>query len=148
MSVTIGQMAKKMGVSASALRYYDKEGLLPFVQRAPGGARLFREEDEEGLAVVECLKETGMSIREIREFMEWCMQGDSTIPLRLARIDRQREAVLAQMESLRHTLDVLDYKHWYYETAQKAGTCAVHQSLSDAEIPPEILEKRKKLHAF
>ena len=70
MAYTIGEMAKRLGVPASTLRYYDKEGLLPFVERSAGGIRVFRESDFEWLRIIECLKKTGMSIKNIREYIE------------------------------------------------------------------------------
>ena len=138
MLYTVGEASKRIGVAPSTLRYYDKEGLLPFVERSGSGIRMFKEEDFGWLAIIECLKHTGMSIKEIKIFIVWCVQGDSTIDQRLALIDRQREAVEEQMQQLKDTLHLLDYKHWYYETAQKAGTCAVHDSISEDNIPDEF----------
>ena len=68
MFYTVGEMAKRMGVAASTLRYYDKEGLLPFVERSDGGIRMFKDSDMESLAMIECLKKTGMSIKDIKLF--------------------------------------------------------------------------------
>ena len=122
MVYTVGEMAKRMGVAASTLRYYDKEGLLPFVERSPGGIRLFRESDVEWLNVIGCLKSAGMSIGDIREYIRLAMQGDGTIDQRLALFKRQRETLLRQMAALQNTLDMLDYKCWFYEQAQAAGS--------------------------
>ena len=73
MLCTVGEMAKALGVAPSTLRYYDKEGLLPFVERSPGGIRLFRETDVEWLNVIGCLKSAGMSIGDIREYIRLAM---------------------------------------------------------------------------
>lgn len=89
-----------MGVAPSTLRYYDKEGLLPFVERSGGGIRMFKGEDIEWLSIIECLKKTGMPIKEIKQFIDWCIEGDSTIDKRLELIDRQRERVHEQMAQL------------------------------------------------
>ena len=97
MFYTIGEMAKKMGVAPSTLRYYDKEGLLPFVERSGGGIRMFKDEDIEWLSIIECLKKTGMPIKEIKRFIDWCIEGDPTINKRLELIDRQRERVHEQI---------------------------------------------------
>ena len=138
MLYTIGEMAKKMNLSPSTLRYYDKEGLLPFVERSGGGIRMFKDSDLEWLSIIECLKKSGMAIKDIKKFIDWCMEGDSTIEQRLDLIDRQRELVLAQIAQMQETLSVLNYKHWYYETAKKAGTCAVHQNMAPQDIPEEF----------
>ena len=79
MVYTVGEMAKLLGVAASTLRYYDKEGLLPFVERSSGGIRMFRESDIEWLQVIGCMKKAGMSIKDIREYINLAMQGDDTI---------------------------------------------------------------------
>lgn len=144
MLYTVGEAAKRIGVAPSTLRFYDKEGLLPFVERSGGGIRMFKEADFEWLEIIECLKQTGMPIKEIREFIDWCMEGDSTIDKRLALIGRQRSAVLEQMQRLQKTLHLLDYKRWYYETARKAGTCAVHDALPKEQIPEEFRDLTDK----
>ena len=87
-----------------------------------------------------------MPIKEIKHFIDWCMEGDSSIEKRLELIDRQREAVKQQMKQMQETLDMLEYKHWYYETAKEAGTCDIHKNMSEEEIPEKyrgILKKQK-----
>ena len=96
MVYTVGEMAKLLGVTASTLRYYDKEGLLPFVERSSGGIRMFQESDIEWLQVIGCMKKAGMSIKDIRQYIEMALQGDDTIDLRLAMFHHQQE-VLKQM---------------------------------------------------
>lgn len=145
MFYTVGEIAKKLNVAPSTLRYYDKEGLLPFVERSDSGIRLFKDSDMEGLRVIECLKKTGMSIKDIKVFMDLCQLGDATINERLALIDKQCETVLEQQKQLQETLDTLNYKHWYYETAAKAGTCTVHDLLTEADIPEDLRTAYQKL---
>lgn len=145
MFYTVGEIAKKLNVAPSTLRYYDKEGLLPFVERSDSGIRMFKDSDMEGLRVIECLKRTGMPIKDIKVFMGLCQLGDATISERLALIDKQRETVLEQQKQLQETLDTLNYKHWYYETAAKAGTCAVHDLMTDADIPKDLRTAYQRL---
>ena len=135
MFYTIGEMAQKLDVAPSTLRYYDKEGLLPFVERSSGGIRMFKEEDMEWLRLLGCLKKAGMPLKEIRSFMDWSRQGDATIDRRLDLLEKQRQSVLEQQKQLEDTLLMLDYKRWYYQTAQEAGTCAVHDSLTPEQVP-------------
>ena len=120
MFYTIGEMARKLNVAPSTLRYYDKEGLLPFVERSSGGIRMFKDEDMEWLRMLGCLKKAGMPLKEIKSFMDWSRQGDATIGRRL---------------DLEDTLLMLDYKQWYYQTAQEAGTCAVHDTMALDQVP-------------
>ena len=93
MGYSIGEAAKKAGLSAYTLRYYDKEGLLPFVERTPSGFRIFKDSDLEWLAVISCLKSSGMSIKDIKKFINWCMEGDSTLEKRLNMFKKQKERV-------------------------------------------------------
>lgn len=150
MFYTVGEMAKKLNVAPSTLRYYDKEGLLPFVERSGGGIRMFKDADFEWLSLIECLKKTGMPLKEIKHFIDWCLEGDSTIDQRLALINRQREAVLQQLKQVQDTLAMLDYKCWYYETARAAGTCAVHKTMPPDAIPEKyhaVIKRAKGLDA-
>lgn len=145
MAYTVGEMAKLLGIPASTLRYYDKEGLLPFVARSPGGIRMFQESDMEWLRVIGCMKMAGMSLKDIRQYIEMALQGDDTIDLRLAMFRCQREALERHMEELRHTMEMVDYKCWYYETAQEAGTVKVPQEMDPSEIPERFREIRREL---
>ena len=135
MFYTIGEMAQKLDVAPSTLRYYDKEGLLPFVERSSGGIRMFKDEDMEWLRLLGCLKKAGMPLKEIRSFMDWSRQGDATIDRRPDLLEKQRQSVLEQQKQLEDTLLMLDYKRWYYQTAREAGTCAVHDSLTPEQVP-------------
>lgn len=145
MFYTIGEMAKRMGVAPSTLRYYDKAGLLPFVARSSGGIRLFQDADFEWLRVIECLKKTGMSLKNIRHFIELSMQGDETIDERLRLIIRQKETVQAQIDELKQTLQTLEFKQWYYETARQAGTTSFPRSMTLDELPEEFRGVRRAL---
>lgn len=145
MLYTVGEMAKRMGVSASTLRYYDQEGLLPFVERSSGGMRMFKESDYEWLKIIDCLKKTGMPLKDIRGFILMAIKGDETIDARLALIIKQQEAVSRQIEELQETLDTLDFKRWYYETAKDAGTTDVPRNMPLDELPERFRETRRRL---
>ncbi len=145
MLYTIGEMAKKLGVPASTLRFYDKQGLLPFVERSAGGIRVFRESDYGWLKIIGCLKDSGLQLKEIRDFINMAMQGDETIAARLELFRRRREAIKEQMEELQQTLDVVDFKCWYYETALEAGTTAAPDNMPDEALPPRLREIRKRM---
>ena len=144
MFYTIGEMAQKLNVAPSTLRYYDKEGLLPFVERSSGGIRMFKDEDMEWLRLLGCLKKAGMPLKEIRDFMACSRQGDATIGRRLELIEKQRRSVLDQQKQLEETLFMLDYKRWYYQTALEAGTCAVHDTMPPDQIPERFRQLKEK----
>ena len=145
MVYTVGEAAKRLGVSPSTLRYYDKEGLLPFVERSSGGIRMFQEKDFEWLQVIECMKKAGMSIKDIRAYIEMALQGDSTIEALLELFRRQQKVVEQQMIELQHTMEMLRYKCWYYETAKAAGTIDTPKNIPDEDVPAEFQAIRKSL---
>ena len=133
---TIGQVSKMFGLPISTLRYYDKEGLFPDMERS-SGIRRFGQRELEALRVIECLKKSGMEIKDIRQFMEWCAQGSSTYPQRRAMFIRQKESVEAEIARMNRVLDMLSFKCWYYEQAIKDGN---EQRLS-AMTPEDMLEE-------
>lgn len=100
---TIGQVSERFDLPVSTLRYYDKEGLFPNLTRT-SGARRFGEQELEALRVIECLKRSGLEIREIRQFMEWCAPGGDPLPMHLLTTGGARtSAELRAMETLVHT---------------------------------------------
>lgn len=127
MPYSIGEVAKKTGLSVSTLRYYDNEGLLPFVNRTKNGLRNFTDNDLEWIKIIECLKVTGMPIKDIKTFINWCIEGDSTIPERYKMFLDRKDTVIDQINRLKEVLDLINYKCWYYEVALKAGTTKIHE---------------------
>lgn len=124
---TIKDAARIMNVPASTIRYYDKEGLLPFIERQESGCRVFSEKNMEALRIIDCLKKTGMSIKEIRQFSQWLEQGDASLRQRYEMFLERRRVVEEQMAKLQEVLNTINYKCWYYETAIAAGTEKIHQ---------------------
>ena len=116
----IGQVSEMFGLPVSTLRYYDKEGLFPEMERV-SGIRKFSECELEALRVIECLKMSGLEIKDIKQFMTWCTQGASTYPERKALFEARKRAVEEEMLRLQKTLDMLKFKCWYYETAIRDG---------------------------
>lgn len=117
---TIGQVSEQFDLPVSTLRYYDKEGLFPALTRT-SGIRRFGEQELEALRVIECLKRSGLEIKEIKQFMEWCAQGSETYPQRHALFVQQAERVEAEIARLQKSLDMIRFKCWYYEQAMRDG---------------------------
>ena len=135
MVYTVGEMAKRLEVPASTLRYYDKEGLLPHIQRQGAGIRRFDEQAIEALRVIECLKKSGMEIKDIQQFMIWCGEGASTYQQRLELFQRRRAEVEQELARLKKTLAMIDFKCWYYTQALATGsedfTAAIPEGLPE-----------------
>lgn len=124
---TISEVAEMMCLPPSTIRYYDGEGLLPFIEKV-NGRRIFKESDLSALRLIECLKNTGMPIREMKKYFELAKQGDSTLVERQQIILRQKQSVLDQIDFLKQNLSVIEHKEWYYKTAIEAGTEAIHKN--------------------
>ena len=131
---TIKEAAKLTGLTPVTLRYYDREGLLPFMQRSEAGYRMFSDNDLAMLRVIECLKKSGMSIKEIRQFTEWVQMGDDSLQERHEMFLERKRTVEVQMAELQETLDFISHKCWYYETALEAGTEKVHFATGDDDV--------------
>ena len=110
MSYTIKEAAGKTGLTEHTLRYYDKQGLFPFLTRSEGGIRCFEDRDLEWLSMITCLKATGMPIKRIKEYTELCMRGEDTLQQRLDIFLKQRENMLNQIEELNRHLDKVNNK--------------------------------------
>ena len=130
MTYTIKQVAEKMGVSVPTLRYYDKEGLMPFIEKKENGTRVFKDEDFKGLEIITCMKNSGMPIKEIKKYMDMCIEGDSTLIDRLEDFLKRKEIVKKQIEELNNIMNVIDHKIRYYETAIEAGSESIHKDIS------------------
>lgn len=119
MTYSIGEVSKKLNISVSTLRYYDKEGLLPLVNRSSGNIRVFDETD------IECLKTTGMQLKDIKLFFEWCEEGYDTIEKRYNLFIKQKEKTEKQIALLQKSLKLIDYKCEFYRIAKEKGTTNV-----------------------
>ena len=121
MSYTISEAAQKTGLPPSTIRFYDKEGLLPNIKRK-NGIRVFEDMDLRLMGLLTCLKNTGMPIKRIRNYVELTTQGDASLQKRYEIIKEQRQFVLDQIEQLQYYLEELDFKDWYYNKALAAGS--------------------------
>ena len=129
MNYTIKQVSEMTGLSIPTIRYYDKEGLLPDLQRKESGYRVFSDRDLEAIDLIECFKESGLTIREIRHFMSLVRQGDVTLDERLAifqtNIARLEEKLAAVQNALDHSRRTLAF----YEIAAKTGSAETAKNL-------------------
>jgi DNA-binding transcriptional MerR regulator len=110
MMYSIQDVSKKTGLTAHTLRYYEKEGLIPGVERSQGGFRQYTDEDLERLGLICCLKNTGMSIQEIARFVQLTQEGEHTLEERVELLRAHREQVLARMAEMQKHLDKVTWK--------------------------------------
>ena len=122
MTYTTAKAAEKIGISAHTLRFYDKEGLLPNVGRDEHGNRRFTDNDLQWLSLLQCLKNTGMSLKDIKRFAECTTIGDDNIEELLALFESQTENVKCQIDELKLYLNLLEYKLAFYQKAKALGS--------------------------
>lgn len=135
MQYSIGEVAKMTGLSPSTLRFYDKEGLFPSLKRQ-SGKRIFDDGHIESLRIIECLKRSGLEIRDIRRFMELATKGSASYAQRRELMEERRLKTLEQIEELQKALAVLEYKCWYYDEAISRGNEDFAQGAPDS-LPKE-----------
>lgn len=145
MEYTIGQVAKLTGLSISTIRYYDKEGLLNGINRK-SGIRSFNDKDLNTIRVIECLKNSGMLIKEIRDFMKLCEEGDSSLNERYNFFLDQEKKVQDQIKSLNQTLKLIKFKQWYYLKAISGNTESIVKNMSIDDMPDDIKELYLETH--
>ena len=130
----------------STLRYYDKEGLFPQMTRR-SGIRKFGEGELEALRVIECLKKSGLEIKDIKQFMTWCVEGASTYPDRKKLFENRKRIVEEEIVRLQKTLDMLKFKCWYYDTAIRDGNEKNLSAMIPNGLPPEVRKLYDNAHS-
>ena len=117
---TIGQVSEMFHLPISTLRYYDKEGLFPYLERT-SGIRRFSQREIDTLHLIECLKRAGVELKDIKQFMEWCAEGPSTYQKRKVFFEQQKASAEKEIEKMERVLDMLRFKCWYYDQAIADG---------------------------
>lgn len=145
MPYSIGEISQRLGIAPSALRYYEKEGLLPFVERSDSGVRQFTDIDLEWLIIIDSLKKTGMPLKKIKEFVTMFEERDSTITRRLEIVRRHRAVIQEQVTKLNEIIEVLDFKEKYYRTALEQGKTMDLPDLSMEKLPEGTQTIRKRI---
>ena len=128
---TIGQVSAMFGLPVSTLRYYDKEGFFPNLERK-GNIRYFSDNELEALRIIECLKKSGLEIKDIKQFFVWVSEGSSSYEKRKELFEARKSAVETEIQKLQKILSLLKFKCWYYETANMTkgmnDFCFLHQT--------------------
>lgn len=124
---SISQIAEMMGFTTATLRYYESQGLLPFVKRKESGVRYFEEKDLDLLATIRFMKDTGASLEDIRIVIQLVMEGDETLQERLTYYQEQEQKIKDKMMQLSGDLKKVAWKIDYYQKAIEAGTEEVKQ---------------------
>ncbi len=112
---TMMQVCRELDMTYQTLKYYCNEGLVPNVKRDGNNRRVFDEKDMKWIKDLTCLKKCGMSILEMKEYLELCLQGESTIIQRKEMLAKKREALLDSIKELEGSVDYIDWKQNFYD---------------------------------
>ncbi|AGK97553.1 MerR family transcriptional regulator [Clostridium pasteurianum] len=115
--MTIAEVSKKFDLSQDTLRYYERIGLIPSVNRNKGGIRDYTEEDCRWVEFIKCMRNAGLPIEVLIEYVTLFQQGDETIEARKKLLTEQRKLLTEKMEDMKKTIERLDYKIERYEQA-------------------------------
>ena len=113
----IGEVSKKYDISTDTLRFYEKVGLIPPVNRNQSGIRVYSEADLRRVEFIKCMRGAGLPIEALTQYMNLVMQGDKTIEARKEILIDQRDLLVARIQEMQKTLDLLNYKISVYEEA-------------------------------
>lgn len=112
-------------------------GIFPEIKRI-SGIRKFGDKEIETLRIIECLKKSGLEIKDIKQFIDWCAEGPATYEQRRELFIKQKQSVEAQITHLNKVLDMLKFKCWYYEQAIHDGSDARIRAMLPDRLPREI----------
>lgn len=108
------EVCKKLDMSYDTLKFYCNAGLIPNVQRDKNNYRIFDERTVAWISSLQCLKKCGMSIKDMKTYLNLCLQGESSIPERKKMLSVQKEMLLKQIEEINQSVDYIDFKqNWY-----------------------------------
>ncbi|OGN92894.1 MAG: transcriptional regulator [Chloroflexi bacterium RBG_13_50_21] len=113
----IAEVSERYGISLDTLRYYERIGLIPPVNRNKSGIREYSEIDLKRVEFIKCMRSAGLPIEVLTEYIKLVQQGDQTIEARKEILKEQQEQLSAKMEEMQKTLDMLDHKIMVYENA-------------------------------
>ena len=112
---TMMQVCRETDMTYQALKYYCNEGLVPNVKRDANNRRVFDERDVKWIKDLVCLKKCGMSIQEMKEYLDLCLQGESTIPQRKEMLAKKQENLRSSIRELEDSVAYIDFKQNFYD---------------------------------
>lgn len=112
---TMKEAVERTGLSYETLKFYCNQGLVPNVKRDSQNRRIFSDRDIAWINSLNCLKNCGMGIREMKEYLQLCLEGAGTIPQRKIILERKRRELEKRKKLLQDSLDYIDWKQGYYD---------------------------------
>lgn len=143
---TIGEIAKIMKLSVPTIRYYDSEGLLINVKRDSAGNRIFDDKDIDTFVLIDCLKQSGLKIKDIKKFIDLCRLGNDSLQERLEFFINQEKVILKEIQKLDKCLSLIKFKQWYYQTAIAKNDEEYVKNMNPNDYPTEPKLNFQKAH--
>lgn len=127
------QVCEITGLTYDALKFYCNTGLVPNVKRDKNNYRIFNDRDIEWIKSLSCLKGCGMSIKEIKEYLDLCLEGKESIPKRKAVLNIKKQELEAKMQELQNSIDYIDWKQQFYDDVLSGKTKYFSNLIPDEE---------------
>lgn len=127
------QVCEITGLTYDALKFYCNTGLVPNVKRDKNNYRIFNDKDIEWIKSLSCLKGCGMSIKEIKEYLDLCLKGKESIPKRKAVLNIKKKELEAKMQELQNSIDYIDWKQQFYDDVLSGKTKYFSNLIPDEE---------------
>lgn len=137
MIYTMKQACEKTGLTYDTLKFYCNEGLIPNVKRDKNNYRVFNDKDIEWIKSLSCLKSCDMSIAEMKEYLDLCLKGKSTIPERQEILNNKLKELEQQINKIRDSIDYIHWKQNFYNDVL-SGKTQYYSNLIDIEKDYEI----------
>lgn len=116
------EACEKTNLSYQTLKFYCNQGLIPNVKRNENNYRIFDDNNIAWINSLFCLKNCGMSILEMKEYLELCLKGESTIPERKVILERKRKSLLDELSKIQKSIDYIDWKQNFYDDVLSGKT--------------------------
>ena len=133
MIYTMMQVCREADLTYQALKFYCNEGLIPNVKRDKNNRRIFDEKDLKWIKDLVCLKKCGMSIQEMKEYLQLCLQGEATIPRRQELLAKKQEELRASIRELEDSIAYIDFKQDFYRDVRAGKIPYVSNLIPTAE---------------
>lgn len=119
---TMKETCNEVGLTYEALKFYCNQGLVPNVKRDKNNRRVFDSNDVAWIKSLSCLKNCGMSIQEMKEYLAMCLDGESSIPIRKIVLEKKRKELCLQLEQIKQSIDYIDWKQGFYDDVLSGKT--------------------------
>ncbi|MBB3112440.1 DNA-binding transcriptional MerR regulator [Paenibacillus phyllosphaerae] len=141
MAFSIKEASERLGCPAPTIRYYEKEGLLPYIQRDKHGNRQFEQEHLDWIRLMTCFRATGMKMSVLKRMVNLALDGDSTIPQRKAILNQYKEELFVRQRELAEALDAVNNKLAIYEDIEKGRVVSESAMLAQMEVQQQSIKR-------